>query len=364
VAGIVSGAAVETVTGPVPIDHLGIVAPHEHVFIDFTARVPSTGHDAESDPLTLGNLAHVRADPLSSVDNMHLSDLDTATDEVAEFGRLGGGTIVELTVPEVGRRVDLLRRVSESTGVRIVAGCGHFTANLHPAELHDEAVKDVAARLLRELTEGIDGTGIRAGVIGEIGTSHPIADTERKVIAASALAQRATGAPIILHLDRASRNGHDVLDALEEEGADLDGVVLSHLDSTLGHIDLDLDRVLDYHRSLADRGAYLGYDTCGLEGPLTLGANWVWLPSDRERAVAVGRLLASGHDRIVLSHDIAMKYLLRRYGGFGYGHILRTFTRLLSVVGVDDDDIDLLLRENPARMLTPRVRQGAGDVEA
>ena len=195
---------------------------------------------------------------------------------------------------------------------------------------------------------GIDDTGVRAGIIGEIGTSDPLHPREEKVLRAAALAQAHTGAAITLHLTPPTRNAHATLDILEEAGADLGRVVVGHLDESI-------DETLDYHRSIADRGCYLEYDDCGYEmyfPRLANGAPHFWLPSDRDRARAVVRLCEAGYaDRILLSHDVCNKTYLLAYGGFGYGHILRNLVTNIRDFGASEQDIDTILRANPQRML-------------
>lgn len=341
-----------TVRGPVPAEELGVVLPHEHLLVD--ARVywrppddPEQLEIAEA-PVEMRSIGWLRRNPYLVRDNACLTDKELCIREVEEFTKLGGGTIVDVTLDDIGRDPALMVEVSERTGLHIVAGCGHYVAIAHPASLDDEPVAEVARRMIRDLTVGIGDTGVRAGIIGEIGTGDPLHPREEKVLRAAALAQAHTGAAITLHLTPPTRRAHETLDILEAAGSDLTRVVVGHLDESI-------DETLDYHRSIADRGCYLEYDDCGYEMyfPSLAGGPHFWLPSDRDRARAVATLCETGYQRqILLSHDVCNKTYLLAYGGFGYGHILRNLVTNIQQFGASDEAIDDILRKNPQRMLS------------
>jgi phosphotriesterase-related protein len=215
-------------------------------------------------------------------------------------------------------------------------------------ELGDEEPVDAtAARLVAELQEGIGPETLRPGIIGEIGTTCPLHPREEKVLRAAARAQLETGVAITLHLSPPSRIGHQVLDILEAEGANLARVVAGHLDENSDD--------LDYQRSLADRGCFLEYDDCGyhMYYPGLAGGDPFWLPSDRERARAIAALHETRYgDQLLLSQDVCAKTSLRRFGGHGYGHLLRSFTTYLHDEGLGEREIHKMMVDNPGRMLT------------
>ena len=348
-----------TVLGPVSPEELGPTVTHEHLLIDLTCywqrpKDPDRAALAEA-PFEMSMIGIVKRDPFFSLDNNVLSDVAAATEEAMEFKKLGGGTIVDVTLADIGRDPLALQAIARSTGLNIVAGSGHYVHLAHPPGLHTEPTDEIAQRVIVELTEGIDGTGVRTGVIGEIGTSDPLHPCEEKVLRAAARAQQATGYPISVHVAPSARKGHKVLDILESEGTDPGRVVMGHLDLTLGHLDAEFDEIVGYHSSLAERGCYIQYDTCGLELYVPSGGfgQPFWLPSDLTRLRAIARLLEAGHgDRLLLSQDVCTKKDLVRYGGFGYGHILRDFVHNLEEVGVTRAEIDRMLIDNPKRMLT------------
>ena len=353
---------VMTVLGPVSPEELGPTVTHEHLLVDLSCywQPPDDpDHRALAEaPFEMSMIGTVKRDPFFSLDNNTLDDVTAATEEASEFKNLGGGTIVDVTPADIGRDPLALRTIARSTGLNIVAGTGHYVHIAHPPGLGDEPTGKIAERMIIELTEGIDGTGIRAGVIGEIGTSHPLHPREEKVLRAAARAQQGTGYPISVHVAPSARQGHDVLDILENEGTDLGRVVMGHLDLTLGHLDAEFDEIVGYHSSLGERGCYVQYDTCGVELYVPSGGLGppFWLPSDLTRLKAIARLLEAGHgDRLLLSQDVCTKKDLVRYGGFGYGHILRYFVHNLEEIGVVRSESDRMLIDNPKRML---ARQG------
>jgi phosphotriesterase-related protein len=351
---------VMTVLGPVAAEELGVTITHEHLLIDMTcyfqAPVEATLKEFVEAPVEIQNLGKIRRNPLMNRDNCLLTDLDLAIDEIMEFRKLGGETIVDVTLPDIGRDPVALQIASRMSGLNIVAGCGHYVHLAHPTSLEEESVESIAERLIRELTEGIGETGVRPGVIGEIGTSDPIRSREEKVLRAAAQAQQATGVAVTVHLHPASRNGHDVLGILESAGADLSRVIMDHLDISLGHLDIGLDDAVAYHSTIAERGCYLEYDTCGNDAYFASSGygGAFWCPSDRERAKAIAMLIDAGYgERILLSQDVCHKYHLVRFGGFGYGHVLRSFLQNLRDAGVGDPEIQRMLVGNPRRILVP-----------
>ncbi len=206
-----NGTTVQAVTGPVPAEHLGTVLSHEHLFIDLTSHWQPTGHPASrpQEPLEFGwaSIGSLRRNPFGMVDNLLLNDLETTAREVSKFRDLGGTTIVDLTPPDIGRDVISLKTVAETTGLQIICGSGHYIHLAHPEKLASADVGSITDELLEELQVGIDGTGIRSGVIGEIGTSNPIHPDEEKVLRASARARRQVDVPIVVHLSPPPRGG-------------------------------------------------------------------------------------------------------------------------------------------------------------
>lgn len=348
---------VMTVTGPVPASSLGPTLPHEHVFIDLNCYVDEQARYRDlpivDEPVSLATLKDVRNNPYGNRDNCVLDDVDLMVGELGEFKAAGGGTVVDTTNADLGPQPLGLREVSERTGLNIVAGCGHYVSFAQPPQMESWTIQTIEDRLVGEIEHGFGDTGVRAGIIGEIGTLSPIHPQEEKVLRAAARAHHRTGLTISVHVHPPTRGAHDVLDILEQEEVDLTRVVLGHVDTALAHDDIDIATAIDYHKALADRGPFIEYDLCGNSGFFSDGAHSWWFPSDRERCLGVARLVEAGFgDQLLISQDVGHKHYLSSYGGWGFAHILTQFKEMLATFGVGDDWHDRITRDNPRRMLT------------
>jgi phosphotriesterase-related protein len=356
---------VTSVAGPISPGTLGITLTHEHCLIDlrpyWNAPHEVTIREFAEAPVEITNLGRSRRNPLLNRDNLVLSDSELAARELLEFRKLGGASVVDLTLPDIGQDPNALLALSKVTGLNIVAGCGHYIQISHPPALAEESIDSIAERFLGDIREGIGDTDIRAGVLGEIGTSCPIHKDEAKVLRAAAGVHKETGVAIAVHLSPAPRvdqwMGRAVLDILESEGVDPRRILLCHLDNMLAPGD-EFSVALNLHRDLAKRGCFIGYDGCGKEHYFPSGSRAAfpsfWCPHDRERAKAASSLFEAGFGgQLLLSHDVCFKIELTRYGGFGYGHILRTFTTNLRDYGLGSQEISKILVENTREWLTP-----------
>jgi len=353
-----------TVLGAVPADQLGVVLPHEHVLCDISYKWappadPGLRPIAE-EPVQMQHLGLLRRHIGLLRDNLCLTSLDLAIEEVAAFKRAGGGTIVDCSVEGIGRDPLGLRSVSAATGVHIVAPCGWYLARSHPPQVAQLSEQELAAVLIRELTQGIGDTGVRAGIIGEIGVGQPmygqsfvgldasgardgIDPAEEKVLRAAARAQAETRAPISVHIWNYGPNrlALRALEVLQQAGADLERVIICHLDTRT-----DLEYVL----AVLDRGAYAEFDTFGQEAYLDIGRTQ--FARDTERVAVVAELVRRGlAERILLAHDICTKTQLRHYGGWGYSHLSEHIEPRLRWAGVSDAAIHTMRVANPARLL-------------
>jgi phosphotriesterase-related protein len=349
-------ATVMTVLGPISAADLGVTLPHEHLFIDLLAYVDELGKYQSSeildDPVELRNLQAIRGNPYGNRLNCILDDVDLACREVELFRAAGGGTIVDVKNSDIGSNPIGLRDVAEQTGVNVVAGVGHYVNFAQGAKVRGMSVDQIAGGFLGEIENGLGASGIRPGIIGEIGTTWPLHPNEEKVLRAAAIAHRHSGLTISVHVHPPTRSGHGVLDILEDEGVDLRRVVLGHVDAALAHSDIEFAEAVDYHRSLAQRGAFIEYDLCGNSGYFTDGANAWWLPSDRERCKAIAELASAGFlESLLISQDVGHKHYLTEYGGWGYSHVLTGFRAMLADFGIDANGHDQITRRNPARML-------------
>ena len=337
----------QTVLGPVPAHELGPTMTHEHLLIDFSTTFtrPTAASDLGRayELVSLKNLGWVRYHWNKNLDNLYLTDEETAIREAELYRRVGGLTIVEATTIGIGRDPLGLARVSTAAGIHVIMGAGYYVAATHPANMDDLEEGWLAGRIIADIAEGVDGTGVKAGIIGEIGCTWPLAANERKVLRAAAAAQRATGAPLLIHPGRNPRAPFEILDVLADAGADIGRTIMSHLDRTYTNV----DDVLEF----AGRGSYLEYDLFGVESSYyPLGD--IDMPSDAQRLDFIRRLIDAGcQDRIVVGHDVFSKHRLVAYGGHGYGHILENIVPRMRRRGIGEEAIRAILIDNPARVL-------------
>ncbi len=339
---------VHTVLGPIAPELLGPTTTHEHLLIDFLCMFHPPAEASERgrayEPVRLDNLGWVRYDPFASRDNLLLLDEETAIDETHLYKRAGGGGIVDATTKGIGRDPLALARISRATGVHVVMGAGYYVAASHDETMDDKTVDELAEEMVADLTTGVGDTGVPAGVIGELGCTWPLRDNERKVLRAGARAQQETGAAILIHPGRSDQAPDQILDVLEEAGADVGRVIIGHLERTVPDVEMVVD--------LARRGCYLEYDLFGWESS-NYPLSEVDMPNDAQRIGCVQRLIEAGYvDRIVLAQDVCFKHRLTRYGGDGYHHILEHIVPRMRQKGISQDDIDTMITANPARVLT------------
>lgn len=333
---------VVTVTGPISSAEIGTCLSHEHILNDVTSwwhRTESLGLDQDEfahKPVGMEDIWDLRHDPFGNLDNCRLDDLDVAVEEVARFAALGGRTIVETTGLSIGRDLAGLRTISQRSGVQIVAGTGFYLEASQPADVASSTVDRLAELILADIRDGQDG--VRPGIIGEIGVSDRFTSAEQRSLRAACIAQRETGLPMQVHLPAWFRLGDEVLDLVEGMGVAPHAVVLCHMNPS------GSDGA--YQRRLMDRGAWVQYDMVG--AGLYYADQGVQCPSDEDDAENIAALVRGGFaDRLLVSSDIFLKCLLRRYGGPGYGHVLQYFVPRLARHGLNADDIEHLLVRNP-----------------
>ena len=321
---------------------------HEHLYIDFSFMYrpaqDSPREEIADACIALENLGWIRRNYYSNHSNLQLIDLDTTIRrEVSKFGEFGGGAIVDVTSRGIGRNPEALAGISRGSGVHVVMGAGHYVAAVHPEDMDERTEEDLAREIIVDVVEGVDGTGIKAGIIGEIGCTWPLAPNERKSLSAAAIAQTETGAAISIHPGRHPDAPSEILEVLSNSGADLSRVIMGHLDRTV----FEFDALL----SLAASGCYLEWDLFGNEGSYYPLAE-LDMPSDAQRMGFIKRIADAGYSaRIVMGHDICTKHRLVRYGGHGYGHILENILPKMRRKGFSEDVIREITVDNPARIL-------------
>jgi phosphotriesterase-related protein len=350
-----------TVLGDIDPDTMGVTLPHEHVFCDsrvwLQPPVDEVGRRLATAEPALENLWWMRQFPNSNAGVLLLDDLDLAVAELGAFRDAGGATVVDVTPDGLGRDPKGLATVARRTGLNIVAGTGLYIAGSHPDESSNASVEVLAERMTRDLVDGIDGTDVRAGIIGEIGVSHPLHPHEERVLRAAARAQALTGAAISVHTAAHAVDADSALtvaNVLEVAGADLTRVIMCHMDTSLHRP--------DYHREVFARGALIEYDLFGHE--FFESENDFQSFGDTETARAVVARVAEGWaDQLLMSQDVCYKIQLTRYGGYGYAHLLQNVAARLRLWGLDDATFDHIVRNNPRRVLPLQPGPTGGAVE-
>jgi phosphotriesterase-related protein len=307
---------VQTALGPIDPADLGFTLPHEHTAIALW-HIPGRWDYWE---LT--------------------RDRPVIEAELARYRDAGGRTLVDLTLAGVGRDPAWLADLSRTSGLHLVMGAGWYRDAYYPPEarIDRRSVDDLADELVREATDGVGETGIRPGILGEIGTDKPwLSAREERVHRAVARAARRTGLAITTHAVM-SDVGLAQLRVFEEEGADPTRVVIGHADSY---------PVLDHYLAIVGRGATVEFDFLGMS----------FTPQEHHgegRIVELlCELLARGHvERVLLSQDVCHNAQLTRYEGNGYTYLHETFLPRLRAAGVSDAEIETMTVANPRRLLT------------
>lgn len=329
-------ATVETVRGPVDASRLGTTLMHEHIFI--------------MQPEALQNWGH-------AFGPSYWNEEERLNDAVSKLGAVrdaGIATIVDPTAPGLGRYIPRIQKLNAAVELNIVVATGVYAFLELPNFLAYRRVDAIADLFVREITEGIDDTGVKAAFIKCAVEKHRVTGDVPRILAAVAAAGIETGAPIMVHTNSAERTGIDALETLTGHGVDPTRIVIAHVGDS---------NDLGYIRAIADSGAWLGCDRFGIEhfNPL----------ADRIKTLLA--LLAAGYeDRIHLSHDAACFYDFMigdpAFAGEKPDYLLisNQVVPALMREGVTQAEIDELMVANPRRFLTgersvPAAGQSVGN---
>ncbi len=301
---------IRTVCGDIDPADLGVCYPHEHVLCLPPANV--TDRDLEMDSEA------------------------AAIQELTWFKQAGGRALGELTPADYGRNAPGLKRVSEATGIHIVCVTGHHKEAFSGSWVQAKTIEQLTDRFARDVTDGVDGTSIRAGAIKAASSLNQITPNEEKVFRAAARAHGVTGAPITTHTE-AGTMGLEQIQLLASEDVKPQHIII-------GHVDRKLD--WDYHVQMLHTGVTLSYDQISKEK---------YVP-DSKRVEFILRLVKEGFGKqIVLGGDLARKSYWPSYGtggGPGLTYILWRFVPWLRSEGLSEGAIQDLLVHNPARAMS------------
>ena len=342
---------VQTVLGLIDKESLGVTLTHEHLLFDgegvFTKPKAASEKELAYQKVNISNLSWLRYHPYENLDNVLFYSEQEAIDEAMLYKKAGGKTIVDVTLPEIGRDPMALARISRTTGLNIIMGCGYYTAPCHTPDMSVKSEEELTEEIVRDVTAGVGNTGVRSGLVGEIGCSWPIHDNEKKALRAAARAQQMTGACLSVHPGRNNKAPFEVVEILAKAGADLSRVIMCHIDARLRNHN---ERV-----KLARTGCYLEYDLWGWEGHFPsywTADDFMDLPNDTQRIYEVRQLIEEGYlKQILFSHDICAKSRRVCYGGWGLPHILNYAVPMMLQRGITREQIDTIMVENPKRLL-------------
>lgn len=296
---------ITTIKGPVK--DIGSTYIHEHIALD---------------------LSRVKRD-----EDTNFNQLEEIIKEFKLLKEKGLDTVVEVSNRGMGRDIAAMLRVAEESDLNIIASTGFYKEPFLPQYFYDLSDRELEELLLEDINVGIDGSGARAHVLGEVGTSHEIIrPTEKRCLKIIARVHLQTGKPIFTHSSLGTM-ALEQIDIFKRKGVDLEKVLIGHM---------DLNNSIDYHLRVADSGCFLGFDTIGK-------LNY---QADENRIFLIKELIKRGHeDQIVLSLDLTRNSHLKKFGGIGYSYLLDEFLPNLKSLGVGEKLIDKFLRENPKRLL-------------
>ena len=308
-------ATIQTATGPLDSAELGFTLMHEHVLVmswNYRMQYPDA-FDRET-------------------------ELTLAVDRLVEAREAGVQTIVDLTPIDLGRDADYIREAAERSGMQIVVATGFYHQQPFPGASAPSRPVSLRDLMLRDVVDGIGGTGVRAGVI-KCATEPEMHAVNEGILRASAQVHRETGVPICTHTQPANRTGLDQIRVFQDEGVDLGRVVIGHSDDA---------EEIDYLLEILDSGAYCGMDRIGLPFPRT----------SEQRADMIAALVERGYaERITLSHDscallagIPNDFKAERMPDWRLTYIPQEILPILRERGVSEEALTTMTVENPRRI--------------
>lgn len=281
----------------------GYTLMHEHIFID-----------------------------LSGIKKLDDCRLDCKNETIEEFKKLyenGVRNITEVTNIGMGRDVNYIKEVSEKSGINVICATGFYKEPFYPEFIYEKNEKELSEIMKNDILKGIDGTDIKAGIIGEIGSSKDIiTETELKVFKSAIIAHLETGVPITTHTSLGTM-GHEQVRLFKEYKVNTDKIVIGHV---------DLSGNVEYILEMLYNGVYVEFDTIGKNNYLADDIRIEMLKEIEKRELI---------DRVFLSMDITRKSNMEYKGGIGYNYIFNVFIPKLKEAGIKENSIEKMLKINP-----------------
>lgn len=255
--------------------------------------------------------------------------IDEITKEMKKLYSKGVRNIVEVTNRGMGRNVKNIVKISKESGINFICSTGFYKEPFLPDYVYEMDKEEIAELLINDIEIGIDGTGIKAQLLGEIGTSKDhMTKEEEKIFESIVIAHKKTGVPISTHTTLGT-NALGQIEFFEKNNVDLSKV-------NIGHVDLSGD--VQYIIEILSKGVYISFDT--------IGKNNYLLDSKR---VEMLKILQDMNllNKVFLSQDISRKSNMEFMGGIGYSYIFDSFIPMLKEKGITDESLDLMLCKNP-----------------
>ena len=339
-----------TVCGDITAENQKLVLPHEHLLCDLRPLVAPIDDEDFYKELSLSNFGKVLRNPYAVLDNAYIGSPEVATFEMREYKKAGGTLVADVTTSDFGRDARILKKISEESGVNVIAGCGSYIDASVPEEIKAKSKDELRDAILNDIFVGMDGTDIKAGVIGEVGSSGTMTEFEKKSLCAAAEAQREAKCGMHIHACLWNREGLEALKYTIACGANPEKICVDHADVLLDE---------DYILGVLDLGAYIEFDDFGKEfyvdrknRNLLLGS----FATDVKRIEFMKKLIERGYTKqILVTNDICLKSMLHTYGGWGYDHVITNSIPMMEDLGLSEADIHTIMTENPLRLLEMEI---------
>jgi phosphotriesterase-related protein len=355
---------ITTVLGDIAVGKLGFTSMHEHIMLDGRVYRHQWGHLLPENPpvkedeaVSLENIGLLSRNFVMAWDALVMDDEETMLAELLDFKASGGAAMVEMSTPGLRSNLPAIQRVSEKSGVHVVATTGLYTEYSWPSKFQEMNLQQYMNYMLHEIEDGIENTGIKPGHIKVAVTD--LSEQQEKVLRAAARVSIETNLSVTVHPGFGiGSDGRRIVKILAEEGMALDRVIIAHAESFV--IQGDLKNLilnpetwrlnLDYCEDLIQQGANFSFDGFGHYWDFE-AAGWV-IENDWQRLAAVVALVKAGYSsHILLGTDTYLKILTRRGGGTGYCRLPDFVIRMLRDLNISDYDIRQMTVENPARLL-------------
>ena len=330
---------VESVSGPIGPDELGLTLPHEHVFINMSPTEPRDGFMTvwEERVADIETFKAAGGKTILDVTNAELSDhafpvyFDQDPEHAVKNPITGSRSVANVMAT---------KKIAEETGVNVVLGVGHYFDHYFDVDWFERtSTEQIAEYLVADLQEEIPGTGVRAGFVGEVASDLPyITAREERSFRASGRAAARTGVMVSTHAP-SFPTGETQIDILVSEGVEPERIVIGHTDTV---------KSLQYSIDLLKRGVYIEYD-CMMA---VKSGGQVAAHELNRRVEYVRELVEMGYaDRILLSQDVSQRSHQAAQGGPGLTFIFEEFAEAAVAAGIEPDALRLMNTENPRRAL-------------